>query len=237
MKRHFVARNPLANVNGLDEVVSTDPIFANCKSVDPDSTGGSKGWTGAQIYYGVKSKHIDAFGITSKGDFPKTYQDFLRIQGAPSILRRDRAWEEDSEDVTEIQRSIISKDQFSEPYHQHQNPVEGGANKWLKKAVHTLLDRVGAPDPLWYLALLYLVYVWNHTWHSELNMTPHRFRHGVTPDISSMLQFNFYKPVLYYDHEESWPSSKERSGGWAGIAENIGDCLTYWILDDQSLQV
>ena len=35
----------------------------------------------------------------------------------------------------------------------------------------------------------------------------------------------------------SWPSSKERSGYWLGVAENIRDFLTYWICDDQSKQV
>ena len=79
MRRHFKSRNPFANVHHLDETVSTDPIFANCRSIDSH-------YTGAQIYYGLKSKHIDVYGIKSKGEFPNTYRDFIREQGAPSSL-------------------------------------------------------------------------------------------------------------------------------------------------------
>ena len=70
-----------------------------------------------------------------------------------------------------------------------------------------------------------------------MDTTPDRVQKGVTPDISAFLQFQFWERVLYLDHEQSFPDSKERSGYWVGIAENIGDALTYLILDDQSKQL
>jgi hypothetical protein len=68
-------------------------------------------------------------------------------------------------------------------------------------------------------------------------MTPRQFRTGVTTEISPWLQFQFHQAILHLDNEASWPSSKERSGYWLGISENISDFLTYWILDDQTKQV
>ena len=68
-------------------------------------------------------------------------------------------------------------------------------------------------------------------------MCPRQYRTGITPDISPWLQFTFWQPILYLDSEDCWPASKERSGFWLGVAENIGDFLTYWILDAQSHQV
>lgn len=68
-------------------------------------------------------------------------------------------------------------------------------------------------------------------------ITPLQYQKGVTPDISAYLQFSFWQPVLYLDHEETWPSSKERSSRWVGIAHGIGDFLTFWILDDQSKHI
>ena len=65
-------------------------------------------------------------------------------------------------------------------------------------------------------------------------MTPIQFKSGVTPDISAYLQFTFWQPILYLDHESEWPASKERSGRWVGLAQSIGDLLTFWTLDDQS---
>ena len=68
-------------------------------------------------------------------------------------------------------------------------------------------------------------------------MCPSQYRTGVTPDISPWLQFTFWQPILYLDSEDSWPSSKERVGYWLGIADNIRDFLTFWIMDTQTKQV
>ena len=68
-------------------------------------------------------------------------------------------------------------------------------------------------------------------------MTPMQFRTGITPDISPWLQFTFWQPILFFYNETAWPSSNERSGYWLGVADNIGDLLTYWVFDDQSRQV
>ena len=230
LQRHFKSRNPWATVHRLDEIVSTDPKFANCKSMYHK-------YTGAQVFYGLKSHHIDVYGFKSKGEFPRVYKDFIREQGAPSHLRRDNAKEEQSEEVAEVQRKLIIKDQFSEAHNQHQNPVESCAIRWLKSATHALLDATGAPDSTWYFAMKYLADVHNITYDASLKMTPHQKRHGVTPDISAFLQHKFWDPILYLDHEETWPTTKERSGRWIGVSHNVGDCLTYWIVDDQSKRV
>lgn len=68
-------------------------------------------------------------------------------------------------------------------------------------------------------------------------MTPLQYKTGVTPDISAFLQFSFWQPVLYLDHESEWSSLKERSGRWVGIAHNNNDPFTFWIFDDQTIQL
>ncbi len=76
------------------------------------------------MFYGVKSHTIYIYGFKSKGEFPRIYRDFIREHGAPSALRRDNAKEEGSDMVQEISREFMIKDQFTEPYHPQQNPVE-----------------------------------------------------------------------------------------------------------------
>ncbi|MEM7375623.1 MAG: reverse transcriptase domain-containing protein, partial [Bacteroidota bacterium] len=230
LRQHYKSRNPFANVHRLAETVSTDPITANCLSIFHK-------YKGSFIFYGLKSHHIDVYGFSKKSQFPSSYQDFLRYQGAPSALRRDNAKEEMSEEVNSIQRKFAIRDEFSEVNNQQQNPVEGGAIKWLKQTSHSLLDKTGAPDTAWYFALKYLADIHNVTFDPSLGMTPHQKRHGTIPDISAFLQHGFWDPVLYLDHEEPWPATKERPGRWVGVAHNIGDCLTYWILDDQTKRV
>ena len=109
----------------------------------------------------------------------------------------------------------------------------------MKEHVHTLLDRTGAPDAAWFHAAQYLAGVHSILSNAGLpgKMCPQQFRTGVTPDISPWLQFTFWQPILYLDNENTWPASKERSGYWLSVVDNIGDLLTYWIFDDQSHQV
>ena len=202
MRRHFKSRAPFLNVNRLDEAVSTDPMYANCASLHHR-------FIGAQVFYGLKSHHIDVYGFKKPRNFPQMYQDFIREQGAPSLLRRDNAQEEQSEEVKNIHRELYIKDGYSEPYQPNQNPVESKAIKWLKQASHVLLDRRGAPDGAWYFAVKYLADVHSICYHKKIDMSPRQKRTGVTPDISAYLQFRFWARVLYLDHEEKWPSSNE----------------------------
>ena len=94
------------------------------------------------------------------------------------------------------------------------------------------MDRVNAPNFLWYLCLKYVVQVLNHLATPSLkNRTPIEKAFGVTPDISGLLQFYFYQPIFYLDtNTPAFPQSKELLGHWVGLTENVGDALTYWIL-------
>ena len=127
------------NLKRLNESVSTDPLFANCKSLHDC-------YTGAQIFYCITSHRIKVYGFHSKGEFPKTLRDFIREIGAPSILCRDNAKEEQSNEVLQITQKAYIKDQYSEPYYPNQNPEESCAIRYLKNQSYILLDTTRAPD-------------------------------------------------------------------------------------------
>lgn len=56
--------------------------------------------------------------------------------------------------------------------------------------------------------------------------------------VSALMQFRWYEPVLYHVTDVSFPSqSTEKQGRWVGVADYIGDALTYLILDDVTEQV
>src|SRR5687768_5511993 len=92
MSRHIKARNPHMNVTRVDETVSTDLLFSNCRII-------WHGFTAAQIFFGTKSHTIFVYRIRLRAEFPNVYKDFIRAQGAPSALRRDNAQEEKGEQV------------------------------------------------------------------------------------------------------------------------------------------
>jgi len=111
--------------------------------------------------------------------------------------------------------------------------------RYLKQSFHTLMDITGAPPVAWYYTLIYICEVHNRTADLKLPncITPYQMQHGSTPDISAYLQFTFWEPILFLDTEESWPATREQPGWWLGVAHNVGDELTYWVLDDQLKQV
>jgi hypothetical protein len=43
--------------------------------------------------------------------------------------------------------------------------------------------------------------------------------------------------MLYLDHVDAFPQSKERPGYLVGCSPNVGDYLTFRIYDDQTKQV
>jgi hypothetical protein len=85
LRRHIRSRLPWMRATRLNEIVSTDPMFANCRCF-------SYGCTGGQVFYGYTLMNIH--GFKKKGEFPKLYRDYIRTSGVPSGLRRDNAKEE-----------------------------------------------------------------------------------------------------------------------------------------------
>ncbi|HEY9708217.1 MAG TPA: hypothetical protein V6D48_08435 [Oculatellaceae cyanobacterium] len=223
MRMHFKSRYPALNVKRLRETFATDTFFSSEKALG--------GITCAQLYVGKESTFTEIYGMKTKNQMPETLQDFIRQWGAPSGLMSDSAKVETSKQIKEILRMYAIKDMQSEPNHQHQNYAERRIQE-VKSTSTIILDQVKAPNCLWYHCLKYVVVLLNHLSSPNLgHKTPIEKAFGVTPDISALIQFYFYQPVLYLDtNKPSYPKSKELFGYWIGIAENIGDALTYQIL-------
>ena len=153
-------------------------------------------------------------------------------------LISDRAQVEISQKVQDILRHLIIGDWQSEPHQQHQNFAERRYQD-VKRMANRLLDWSGTPPSLWLLALMYVCYITNLSANASLGYAvPLQVLDGVTPDISPILQFDFYEPVYYRAHESGFPSeSVEKVGRFVGISEHIGHALTYKILTEDTKRV
>ena len=61
---------------------------------------------------------------------------------------------------------------------------------------------------------------------------------GVTPDISPILHFDWYKPEYFKTEESHFPSmSNEKSGRFVGVSEHVGHALTFMILTDNTEKI
>ena len=101
------------------------------------------------------------------------------------------------------------------------------------------MDRTGTPAQYWILATLYVIYLMNHVCLTSLgDISPLHHVNGYAHDISSLLHYRWWEPVYYHDEGAEFPSqSREKRGRWVGVAENVGDVLTYQILTEDTGQV
>jgi len=236
MRKHFKSRFPGANVPRRDETVAMDSIFSDTPALD-DGIPGHGGCTILQYYVGCRSQYSKGYPMASETAIPQTLQDFIRHYGAPNALFNDNAKAEISKKVQDILRHFYMKQYRSEPHQQNQNPAERRIQD-MKKHTNMLLDRTGAPASMWLLCTLYVIDLHNHLAGGSSDITPIQKAFGYTPDISKFLQFHWWQRVLYRTENVDFPSSTyEGIGRFVGVAENVGDALTYMILTDDTQQV
>jgi hypothetical protein len=155
-------------------------------------------------------------------------------------LRRDNAKSEISQSVKDIHRDLIIAYQWTKPHSPWQNPADLNGVKYLNSHAQVLLDRTGAPDNLWFLLLNYSSHAHDLSTNRQLNLEiPEQVSRGVTPDISHILMFYWFEPVLYLDQISNFQFSEttERSGYFVGFADNVGDALTFKILKNDLVTV
>jgi hypothetical protein len=206
LKAHVKSLLPWANKTRLDETVSTDTIFANTRDVS--------GATCAQVFYGLRSHVINVYGMRSESEGPQKLDDFIREEGIPTVMRSDNSrMQRYGKTWTQRLRDLLVHSEFSEPHNQQQNPVELRAVRWLKDAAKVIRKRTGAPKSVWLQATQYLADIHNMTSDETLAWkTPRSVRQGTQTDISQLIQFQFWEPIVYLDTEEKFPSTKEKPG-------------------------
>ena len=224
LRRHLKSRFMQLRHRRLNEIIATDTWFSTYPSLE--------GFNCAQVFYGCTSRRLDVYGMKhSDGEFPGIYLDFIRQRGIPSALHCDNAKAQQSERVKRIHRDLVIADRHTEPHSPWQNPAERDGVRYLKSHVEILLNRSGCPTNLWFLAAQYLCVIKNVCADELLGFkSPNNVAIGETDDISHLLCFYFYEPVLYHDPVSKFPHSKEQPGYFVGFAENTGDKLTFKIL-------
>ena len=237
MKRHWKSRFPAANVPRWGEDVATDTFFSDVPAGNYGIAGHS-GVTMMQLYTGTKSKLTEEFPLDDETKMPDSLRDLIRKRGAPDLLISDNAKVEIGFTVREILHQYNIGDFQSEPHQQNQNPAERRIQD-IKAMSNTIMDRTGTPAQYWIMCILYVVYLWNHIAMPSLgNISPIEASTGIRPDISPLLHFRWWEPIYYYDDDGGYPSqSREKRGRWVGVAENVGDVLTYRILTEDTQQV
>jgi hypothetical protein len=200
MKQHYKSRFPFFNRPRIREMFCTDTWFGTTLALG--------GFTCAQLYYGVKSKYMVLYPMTSESQGPQTLEDLCRDHGAPIKLKNDRAQMEVGKAWTAICRKYQIAQCTTEAHHPWQNEAERYIQE-IKRCVNIIMDQTGCPNYLWVMCSLYVVYLLNHLANESLNWrTPIEACFGTTPDISALIMFAFFEKVYYLDAESPFPESK-----------------------------
>ena len=231
MRQHLKSRNPLLQRRRIKEPYATDTWFSTVTSYE--------GYNCCQIFHGIKSKHTSHYGMLSESNGPEALLDFFRQEGVPISMTRDNSRMQTGKLWNEYCRKYWVKDDFIEPGHSHQNPAER-AMSWQKEKLDRVFQDTGCDPRAWYRAACHVADVTNHTAYKKLSWrTPIEVRDGQTPDITGLLQHEFWDWVYYTDPETQFPSKggKEKLGRWLGRAHNYGDEMCYYILTDETEEI
>lgn len=230
LKNHYRSRFPALNVKRRDEPVATYTVYSDTPAIDDGSTA-------AQIFVGTRTQLTDVYGMKSDKEFVNTLEDSIRTRGAISRLISDCAQSELSSRVLDILRVLCIDSWRSEPHQQHQNPAER-RYQTVKRMTNTIMDRTGSPAYTWLLALMYVCFILNVTFNTNIGCVPLAHATGSTTDISPILCFSWWQPVYYHLDDSSFPSeSRKLRGRFVGIAENVGHAMTVKILTDDTSKI
>ncbi|MFM8621767.1 MAG: reverse transcriptase domain-containing protein, partial [Holophagaceae bacterium] len=180
----------------------------------------------------------DVFGMRTDAQFVNTLEDIIRERGAPHRLLSDSAIVIRSSRVKDILRALFIGQWTSKPHRQHQNVMERRYQS-AKRLTNLLLDRSGCPESCWLLCLQYVCTVLNCSACKSLDWeVPLTVLLGVTVDVSPLLRFYWYQPVLFATDHASFPStSKEDFGYFVGISTHCGHAMTFKILTNDTNKI
>ncbi|KAL7455007.1 hypothetical protein ACHAWC_006593 [Mediolabrus comicus] len=222
---------PANNVPRINEYFFTDTMVS-----DTRAWGGNEY---AQIFAGRTSYFVFARGLQHESEFPEALMDFIRKYGAPDKLCSDGGKAEISKRVLDIMRMYCIDDWQSEPHFQWQNFAERIIQE-IKKYINWILNYSGAPAEAWYLALKYVVYIWNRTARKLLNWrTPLEAAFGQTPDLGPITHCEFWEVVLIKNYQDAgFPStSNEVKVHFVGFAENTGNIGAFLVWNPNTNQL
>jgi len=225
LKQRIISPNPILNIPRRQEDVATDSIYSNTPAVDDGSTV-------AQVFIGRTSHYrtVHPLGATD-ANFPRVLMDEIRRLGAMNRIISDNAKAQISDRVKDILQTFAIKQHNSEARKGDHNFAERG---WQdsKRMTNNLMNITNAPPYTWLLALQYVCFLQNHLARRSLGWRCSvEWILGFTPDISVLLQFEFWEPVFYALYESGFPrDSMEHVGRFIGIHEDIGNPMTFKVL-------
>jgi len=200
-------------------------MFGSIKSV--------RGYTCAQLFtdgHGFSR----VYPMKSKGDAHHALMQFIHEVGIPKDLLTDGALEEMRGEWGRIVKQYHIHQRTTEPKSPWQNRAESEIRE-IKKLTRRALRGSNTPSIFWCYALEWASRVRSLT---ALDIpflktrTPEEHITCHTPDISEYAYHGWFDWV-WYKESTQFPEPDVCLGRWLGVASNVGQAMTYWILTEK----
>ena len=169
--------------------------------------------------------------LTTKADAYLQLNNFCREHGVPDPLITDMAGEETEGEWRRVVKENLIRQRTTEAYSPWQNTCEKEIGE-LKRHCSRISHRARVPAKLWCFTWLYTLKIRQHIARSTANdRTPYESLKGETPDISALIEFDYYNYVKVR-LPKGFPNDDWILARWLGPAEGVGQGLTYYVIKD-----
>ena len=169
--------------------------------------------------------------MKTKGDAGDKLNTFITNVGIPIGIITDGAKEENLGRWEEVRKKFILPQRTTEPHTPSQNRCEIEIRE-TKDHYRRLMDRKRVPEELWDFGMKYTADIRQIIARPNLDhRSAYEVLTGRTPDISNLLDFEFYDWIKYFE-PTAFPASREVLGRWLGQAHDVGQALCYYILKE-----
>ncbi len=229
IERRFKTKAATLRYNQLKCRFYSDTFFSKEKSVLNNTCG--------QLF-------VTNFGFTKfvpmklKSEASLALQELIQDVGIPSHIHTDGAKEMTQGNWKKICNEFAIKMSQTEKASPWQNRTEIEIRE-MKKHVRRLMERGQSPSKLWDFCVNYASQLRNNIVRPLVHLhgrTPYELLTGNTPDISELLEFEWYQPIWYFEPSE-FPHQNKLLGRWMGAAHRIGQALCYWILPESGVPI
>ena len=170
--------------------------------------------------------HARVYPMNSKADAYDKLDLYCLSTGIPNVLITDNAGEEASGMWNSVQKKFLIQQRTTEPYSPWQNKAEREIQE-LKKHFRRVMHCNRCPELLWDYGMEYTSKLCDHLSQQSLDgRTPLESTTGETPDISELLDFEFYGVFKY--HGRNSGGTENDLGRWLGVAENVEQAMCYY---------
>ena len=219
LSRRFRTRQKQLDTKYLRTKMYTDTMFKEHPS--------ARGNTCMQIFVTAEG-FVYGEPMKTKSDAYLALDKVCRTYGVPQLLVSDNAKEETLGNWGRISKQYLIKQRMTEPHSGWQNRCEDEIRE-IRKHYARIMSLNQCPDAFWDFGLAYVINVRQLIVRAASNnRSPIETITGDTPDISEIMDFDFYQWVKYRDQNDK--DNPIKLGRWLGIAHDVGSALTYWIL-------